>query len=133
MSSSKKTLTKSSSIENPERIKVAIDDVSTQIDKEVSGINISRDKCYQFSNRVAHAWWLANQGIPVVLLYLGFLNSDDLNEEEINRKYKTFTSHKEWNDCFINHAKIVGAEILIDKTIDCGKSSFVTICRSIEV
>ena len=110
---------------NHEKIGLAINVANTNLQNAISGISISRDKCYQFSNRVAHAWWLANKGIPVVLLYLGFLNSEDMRS-----KYKVFNSHKDWEDCFINHTKKVGANELIDKAIDCGESSFITICRS---
>lgn len=118
------------SIRNHEQIGKAIVEANTKIEKEISGICLSTENCYQFSNRVAHAWWLANQGIPVVLLYLGFLNVDDLNEENRKNKYKLFTSPVDWKTCFINHTKIVGASELIDKTIDCGEGSFVTICKS---
>ncbi|HLF53239.1 hypothetical protein [Flavobacterium sp.] len=111
--------------ENHKKIGIAINEANTNLENVISGISISRDKCYQFSNRVAHAWWLANQGIPVVLLYLGFLNSEDMRD-----KYKVFNSHKDWEDCFINHTKKVGAASIINTTINCGKSSFITICRS---
>lgn len=129
----KKLLKKDASIEteqNHEQIYNVIDNVKKQLNYKISDITISRDKCYQFSNRVAHAWWLANQGIPVVLLYLGFLKVDDLNENNKKPKYKLFTSHEKWKTCFEEHTKLVGASELIDKTIDCGESSFITICRS---
>jgi hypothetical protein len=117
-----------SSKKNHEQIALAISEVNTHIADEIAGIALSRDTCYQFSNRVAHAWWLANQGIPVVLMYLGFLNVEDMSDN-----YKTFKSHKEWEDCFINHLKIVNAEHLIDRTVVCGDSSFITISKSVEV
>jgi hypothetical protein len=113
---------------NHEQIALAITEANTHITDEIAGIALSRDTCYQFSNRVAHAWWLANQGIPVALMYLGFLNVKDMSD-----KYKTFESHKEWEDCFAEHTKIVGADALVDKTINCGKSTFTLICDSIEI
>ena len=39
---------------------------------------ISRDRCYQLSNRFAWAWKLASLGVPVVLVYLGFLDADEM-------------------------------------------------------
>ncbi len=118
------------SIINHEEIGKAIDSVNEIIKHKIesSDIKLSRDECYQFSNRVAHAWWLANQGIPVVLLYLGFLNVYDLNEDNKKYKYKLFTSPEDWKTCFEEHTKLVGANKLINKTIDCGESSFITIC-----
>ncbi|MCT4587761.1 MAG: hypothetical protein N4A71_08065 [Carboxylicivirga sp.] len=60
------------SIANHTQIGNAINEAKLSISNHTQ-VNISRDKFYQLSNRVAHAWWLANQGIPVVLLYLDFL------------------------------------------------------------
>lgn len=39
---------------------------------------ISRDTHYQLSNRFAWAWKLASLGVPVVLVYLGFLNAAEM-------------------------------------------------------
>ncbi len=39
---------------------------------------ISRDSHYQMSNRFAWAWKLADLGVPVVLIYLGFLKAEDM-------------------------------------------------------
>jgi hypothetical protein len=40
--------------------------------------HISRDSHYQISNRFAWSWKLTQLGIPVVLVYLGFLNASDM-------------------------------------------------------
>ncbi|NDP28242.1 MAG: hypothetical protein GZ087_12570 [Flavobacterium sp.] len=115
--------------ENHRQIDEAIELANNEINKNYSGVAISRDNCYQLSNRVAHAWWLANQGIPVVLMYLGFKDVQDMNDG----KNQLFTEDKDWQDCFINHAKKVGVDKIIDKNVNCDKSSFVTIYRSIGV
>jgi hypothetical protein len=114
--------------ENHKLIAKAIEEANNGINKEISGVAISRDNCYQLSNRVAYAWWLANKGIPVVLMYLGFLNCNDMNDG----KNQLFETDNDWQDCFTNHSKQVGVDKIIDKNINCGKSSFVTICRSYE-
>lgn len=41
---------------------------------------ISRDRFYQFSNRLAFAWKLASLGIPTVLVYLGFTGDDGISD-----------------------------------------------------
>jgi hypothetical protein len=46
--------------------------------------NISRDTCYQMSNRFAWAWKLTQLGIPVVLVYLGFLRAVDMSKPFAN-------------------------------------------------
>jgi len=115
------------SIENHERIYEAINEANTSIKTKFPQTSITRDNCYQLSNRVAYAWWLGNQGIPVVLLYLGFLNCHDMNDG----KRKLFKNDNDWQNCFIEHTKQVGVNKIIDKWVDCGESGFITICRSI--
>ncbi len=39
---------------------------------------LSRDSHYQLSNRFAWAWKLATMGVPVVIVYLGFVNATDM-------------------------------------------------------
>ncbi len=41
---------------------------------------VSRDKHYQMSNRFAWAWKLADLGVPVALVYLGFLKASDMSK-----------------------------------------------------
>lgn len=110
---------------NHQQIGNAIAQANTEINKAGFAVSISRDKCYQLSNRVAHAWWLANQGIPVVLLYLGFLNAEDMRSQ-----WQVFNTHQEWENCFMNHAKKVGVDAIIGKQVNCGKSYFTTVVKS---
>ncbi len=51
---------------------------------------MSRDHHYQLSNRFAWSWKLASLGIPVVLVYLGFLNAQDMAGREL------FHSPEDW-------------------------------------
>lgn len=112
---------------NHSRIGEAINEAKVEINKNFAGVTISRDKCYQLSNRVAHAWWLAKHDIPVVLLYLGFLNA-----EEMNYGGKViYTSEEDWKTCFMNHSELVGVDGIVEKWIDCEERKFITICRSI--
>lgn len=112
---------------NHEKIKVAIDKAKNEINNANYNLEISRDNCYQLSNRIAHSWWLANHGIPVVLMYLGFLDSQDMNDG----KNTLLNSPEDWETCFLNHAKQVGVDSIINKWVECGESKFITICRSI--
>lgn len=127
---SEKKLDKDASVkskQNHDKVYKAIEQANCAINSQIDGVSISRDKCYQLSNRVAHAWWLAGQGIPVVLLYLGFLNCTDMEDG----KRTLFMADSDWQECFTNHAKLVGVEKITEKWIDCGKSKFITICRSL--
>ncbi len=106
---------------NHEKIQSAINEANIDICKSISGLSISRDKCYQLSNRIAHAWRLAKNGIPVVLLYLGFLKVIDM----INGKNTIFKTDADWQGCFLEHAKSVGADRILERRINCGTSSFI--------
>ncbi len=115
------------SIRNHIRIGEAIREAKEGINRTVPGVTISRDNCYQFSNRVAHAWWLATNNIPVVLLYLGFLNAEDMN---YNRRI-LFETPKDWKNCFTEHAAKVGVAENVH-WVDCGESKFMIICESLQ-
>ena len=110
-----------------ERIGLAIQLAYEGIKKSGLVISISGDIGCQLSNLVAHAWWLANQGFPVVLMYLGFLDCQDMNDG----KNKLLNSPEDWEDSFLKHAKQVGVNSIIDKWVDCGESKFITISSSI--
>jgi hypothetical protein len=80
---------------------------------------IDRDRCYQMSNRFAWAWRLMDLGIPVVLVYLGFLNASEMNDIS-----PAFGSHEEWEREIRAHsANIVPPEIW-DKTLRVNGESF---------
>jgi hypothetical protein len=111
---------------NHENVQSAIKKANDGINKAIYSVSISRDKCYQLSNRVANAWWLANQGIPVVLIYLGFLDVQEMNYGG----RKILTNQLEWENCFLEHTKQVGVDKIVDKWVDCGKSRFKLICKS---
>jgi len=111
---------------NQNKIETAINQAKDNINMNNSfSISISRDKCYQLSNRIAHAWWLASQGVPVILLYLGFLNCDEMKENG-----NIFKDDLEWQECFKNYSSKVGVNCLINESINCNKSEFKLICRS---
>ena len=63
---------------------------------------ISRDKHYQISNRFAWSWKLASLRIPVVLLYLGYLDAEDMAEDG-----PLFRSEGEWERILKDHCRSV--------------------------
>ena len=68
--------------ENRKRIRQAIAPASTGLESATGNPwNLSRDRHYQLSNRFAWSWKLASLGIPVVLVYLGFLNARDMADQ----------------------------------------------------
>jgi len=63
------------------RIDWAVRDASAALSEE-TGLTwaLSRDWNYQMSNRFAWAWKLTELGIPVILVYLGFLKAYDMSK-----------------------------------------------------
>jgi len=55
---------------------------------------------YQLCNRVAWAWKLAQLGVPVVLVYLGFLNAGEMVDQG-----QPFATAQMWEDCLRRHAE----------------------------
>lgn len=76
------------SLKNHERIRQFIKQVNETLNEKYKGFNISIDKCYQLSNRVASAWKLAECGLPAALLYLGFTGDEYFADH--------FVDHEHW-------------------------------------
>lgn len=64
--------------ENDARIGAAIEEARTGLARHSDKVGISKDRWYQFSNRVAFAWKLAASGIPTVLVYVGFTEDEGM-------------------------------------------------------
>lgn len=96
-SPSPKELRADTNIPNHENIKNKISDANAAL-KELTGLSwdIDRDKYYQLSNRFAWSWKLAQLGIPVVMLYLGFIKANDME----NKGCKTFQKLDDFNEHF---------------------------------
>jgi len=89
--------------ENHSKIQTAIHEASDGLREATNNndIPIDRDKCYQMSNRLAFAWKLANLGIPVVLIYLGF---EKTTEMQIENQRQLIENYDQWNRVVRNHS-----------------------------
>ena len=87
---------------NHERIGEAIEEASAglRISTEENW-NLSRDSHYQLSNRFAWAWKLASLGVPVVLVYLGFLEATEMAAD----KKQPLDSLEAWEIIVKEHSK----------------------------
>jgi hypothetical protein len=106
-------------------IKIACDGLSAATAKSW---HISRDCNYQMSNRFAWGWKLASLGVPVVLIYLGFLRADDMEDKGV-----PFADDADWKLLVENHSsKLLPLEVWNERwTID--GTSFVPLVRSVEM
>jgi len=85
---------------NHEQIKTAIAQANAGLDAVVPGWGLSRDSHYQLSNRFAWAWKLATMGVPVVLVYLGFMDATEMTDQG-----QPFDCHEIWQECIQKHAE----------------------------
>ncbi len=78
---------------NHAQIGRAISEASLGLKDTMDGWNLSRDSHYQLANRFAWAWKLASMGVPVVLVYLGFLGAAEmglrLSDRPLDRRVGT--------------------------------------------
>lgn len=78
---------------NRKRIQQAIEQANAALTAATGNPwRLSRDHHYQLSNRFAWAWRLADLGVPVALLYLGFLNAQDMDGKDT----ELFQSAEQW-------------------------------------
>ena len=86
---------------NHEHICEAIAEANRGLQSNIGGDWVmSRDSHYQLSNRFAWSWKLASLGVPVVLIYLGFLNAQDMACDS-----PIFKSEEDWMCILKNYSK----------------------------
>ena len=99
---------------NHERIGSAIEQANTGLERATGGSwRLSRDDHYQLANRFAWSWKLALLGVPVVLLYLGFLNAVEMTSESV-----PFRSAGDWARAMKDHARGIVDDACWEKRMD---------------
>lgn len=89
--------------------------------------NLSRDTHYQLSNRFAWAWKLASLGIPVVLVYLGFLKAKDMAKDG-----ELFKTKAGWEQVLKNHYNGVVDNSCWEKSLDCNGTPLIPLIRAFD-
>jgi len=87
--------------------------------------SISRDTCYQMSNRFAWAWKLTQLGIPVVLVYLGFLRATDMG--------KPFANDAAWESLVKAQSQTLFPSQVWGQQWGAGVNTLVPLIRSMEL
>ena len=101
-----------SAMKNLERIGEAVSAANNGLNKVQDGWNLSHESHYQLCNRFAWSWKLATLGIPVVLVYLGFLDADEMR--------KPFPDGQSWDNAVRNYARdfvpesVWGSKLMLD-------------------
>jgi len=88
---------------------------------------ISRDTHYQMSNRIAWAWKLTELGIPVVLVYLGFLKAGEMAD-----RGRPFADHTDWERLVRAHSEPLFPAEVWGHRWRCNAQPLIPLIRSIE-
>jgi len=112
---------------NHERIGDAICEANTGLNGVLAGWNLARDSHYQLSNRFAWAWKLARLGVPVVLVYLGFLNATEMVDQGT-----PFHDARQWRDCLLSHAQGIVPEQAWETRLLLGKAPLIPLIRAVD-
>lgn len=90
---------------------------------------LSRDNRYQMSNRFAMACKLTSIGLPIILVYLGFLNAKDMSRGN----ERPFDSSDQWRQAVLAHSSpILPPEVWNCRWTLHGRT-FVPLIRSAEI
>lgn len=95
---------------NYQRIKVALNEANEALCALVPGFSLSADSFYQLSNRFAFAWKLVSMGVPVVLVYLGFINAHEMEDP--------FKSDIEWREHVLSRSRAIIPEKAWNRTFN---------------
>ena len=92
---------------------------------------LSRDRCYQMSNRFAWSWKLTELGYSVILVYLGFLKAKEMKEI----RKDTFGVHADWASRVKEHSQRqrLFPEKIWDNKWNVHGQPFVPLIRSCEI
>jgi hypothetical protein len=111
--------------ENRLRIEDAIGEANSALNAISAGWDLSPVSHYQLCNRFAWAWKLATLSIPVILVYLGFLNAGEMTDP--------FATHKEWEFAVRNYANTVVPKSVWGRKLSIEGISIYPLIRSLEI
>lgn len=112
--------------DNLKQIKKALAEANVAWNALASGAALSADSHYQLSNRFAFAWKLATMCIPVVLIYLGFLDAHELDYGS----RVLLRDHAQWRRRVLAQSKGIVPETVWDKTFDIGGTPLTVAIKS---
>jgi hypothetical protein len=117
------------SLRNHVRIGACLDEASIALASETGRPwALSRDHHYQMSNRFAWAWKLTELGVPVVLVYLGFLGCDDMANDSA-----VIASAAEWEQLVRAHSASIAPPEVWGQASRLHGQAFVPLIRSLLV
>ena len=114
---------------NHERIGSAIKQANAGLERATGGSwGLSRDHHYQLANRFAWSWKLALVGVPVVLVYLGFLNVQEMAPKDVPLR-----SEGDWTRALKDHTRGIVDDRCWGKRMEVNGIPFWPLMRTIDV
>lgn len=110
---------------NKECIEDAISEANSALNAISTGWDLSPDSHYQLCNRFALAWKLATLGIPIILVYLGFLNANEMGDP--------FATHDDWESAVRNYANTIVPKNVWGRNLSVESISIYPLIRSLEI
>jgi hypothetical protein len=90
--------------------------------------SLSIEHNYQTSNRFAWAWKLTELGIPVILVYLGFLKANEMKDRGI-----PFNDEVNWTNMVISHSSSLFPAQVWNQRWTVNGQAFIPLIRTIEL
>ncbi|MEZ5947603.1 MAG: hypothetical protein R3C04_12275 [Hyphomonas sp.] len=114
---------------NHQRIGDAIREASEGLNASCPGFALSRDSHYQLANRFAWGWKLASMGVPVVLVYLGFLEAEEMQSNTSD----PIRDDVHWNVILKDYCAGQVPEDAWDREFDINGTPFFALRRTIRI
>jgi hypothetical protein len=112
---------------NEDSIRVAMSQANAGLGGKQAGWNLTSNSHYQLCNRFAWSWKISSLGVPVILVYLGFLNAAEMTD-----RGQPFRSAIEWSDLIRNHADGIVPNVAWDRPIDINGTKMRTIIQAVD-
>ena len=111
---------------NRKQIENALEEANAGLQKASGGSwRLSAEHHFQLANRFAWSWKLATFGVPVVLLYLGFLDA-----VEMKGRGSPFRKDDDWRSTLLEHCRGVIDAVCWERTLDVGGTSLLPLIRT---
>jgi hypothetical protein len=115
----------SGNTENDASIRTAIGEANEALEGILPGWGLTAESHYQLCNRFAWGWKVASLGVPVILVYLGFLNVNDMPRRRLLK------TDGEWTEAVYKYAEgSVPSGIWNQKTLDINGTPLIPLIRS---
>jgi hypothetical protein len=111
--------------QNHEQIGHAIEQANTGWRSVAPEARLTRDSHYQLANRLAFVWKLASEGVPILLLYLGFTGDDGIADAG-----EPLRDDSHWRQLFREHLQELCVDGCLDRRVLFGDVPVRVISRS---